>query len=127
MPRSPTAYRSPCNARTYRPRLPPCPLPRALSLSPTQATTPSPSPTRPSTPSPTHALTSAPPAPRQNVVGFPLSRFCRELDTQRLRDWVDGAPPEEPPPVMPEQAASDTVPPTPGNECEDDECGLPSD
>jgi len=63
----------------------------------------------------------------QNVVGFPLSRFCRELDTDRLRTWIDGAPPEEVSPIPASVAESDTIEPTPGNECEDEECGLPSD
>lgn len=68
----------------------------------------------------------------QNVVGFPLARFRRELDTARIREWLDAAPPEET--GYAAGAVVDAEEPgyatsIPGIEpCEtDEECGLPSD
>lgn len=69
----------------------------------------------------------------QNVVGFPLSRFCRELDTHRLREWIEGAPIEKAPPETHAEAEAHVLEPgfgtepIPGIVCEDDACGMPSD
>jgi len=63
----------------------------------------------------------------QNVVGFPLSRFCNELEVGRLSEWVDAAPPEELPPEIDDEPC-DPLAPIISEECmEEDECGLPSD
>lgn len=62
-----------------------------------------------------------------NVVGFPVSRFCDELDMSRLNAWVDAAPKEEIPEV-PDEDPCDPLAPIISEECMDeDECGLPSD
>jgi len=61
----------------------------------------------------------------QNVVGFPLARFCQELETARLVEWLDSAPPE---PAVDAEEPSDPLAPIVSSECDDDEeCGLPSD
>ena len=61
-----------------------------------------------------------------NVVGFPMSRFCSELDTNRLTTWIAAAVSNEV--AAPSSTADD------GNLvvnellCKDeDECGMPSD
>ena len=62
----------------------------------------------------------------QNVVGFPVSRFYKELDTARLAEWVDNAPAEEAAPVVDDPC--DPLAPIISDEClDEDECGLPSD
>lgn len=61
----------------------------------------------------------------QNVVGFPLARFSKELETERLQAWIDASPQEEPAAAP---AASDDADTIIDASCEDiDECGLPSD
>ena len=64
-----------------------------------------------------------------NVVGFPVSRFANELDTQRLAAWVDAAPEEEgAQDTGAEDEPCDPLAPIISEECLDvDECGLPSD
>ncbi len=67
-----------------------------------------------------------------NVVGFPLHRFCSELDVGKLRAWVDSAA------AVASDTTADALERRPGPdgadtvvnvaECADeDECGLPSD
>mmetsp|Transcript_71301 Transcript_71301/g.195392 ORF Transcript_71301/g.195392 Transcript_71301/m.195392 type:complete len:265 (-) Transcript_71301:254-1048(-) len=65
-----------------------------------------------------------------NAVGFPLARFCDEVDIDRLRGWIDATlPPEVPCMAAIGSTAEDdaSFADIPGIECEDDECGLPSD
>ena len=62
----------------------------------------------------------------QTVVGFPASRFCSELDTQRLSAWVAAAARAEAP--APVSIAATEEAPVVSDEClDEDECGLPSD
>lgn len=66
-----------------------------------------------------------------NVVGFPVARFCQELDTSRLSSWIDAAPREVPqPPAGAGDLDADSTADFLIDEeaCTDlDECGLPSD
>jgi len=65
-----------------------------------------------------------------NVVGFPLPRFCDEVDIDRLRGWIDATLPAEVPRVDATGGAAEddaNFADIPGIECEDEECGLPSD
>ena len=72
-------------------------------------------------------MSSAPVASDQNVVGFPLSRFCKELETERLQEWINAAPAEEVA-VVDDDDPCDPLAPIISLECVDeDECGLPSD
>ena len=60
------------------------------------------------------------------VVGFPASRFCSELDAQRLSAWVAAAARAEAP--APVSSAATEEEPIVSDEClDEDECGLPSD
>jgi septum formation protein len=65
----------------------------------------------------------------QNVVGFPVSRFCDELDTARLSAWIGSAAEEEEAPALEaEDDPCDPLAPVISEEClDEDECGLPSD
>ena len=60
----------------------------------------------------------------QNVVGFPLARFCDEVEADRLQAWVDAAPAEKLGSGRTEKV--DVI--YDDEECaNEDECGLPSD
>ena len=69
-----------------------------------------------------------------NVVGFPMHRFCAELDVAHLAEWARGAdmPPEEPY-ANPSDGRgapadiNDAVVAAVSLKCPDEECGLPSD
>jgi len=62
----------------------------------------------------------------QNVVGFPASRFCSELDTQRLTAWVAAAASAEVAAPLSTAATEEGL--VVSDEClDEDECGLPSD
>lgn len=63
--------------------------------------------------------------------GFPLHKFLSELDSTRLQAWIDAAP-AEPKMPPPEEELVANEPPTspeldPAVQCEDEQCGLPSD
>jgi len=64
----------------------------------------------------------------QNVVGFPMAKFCEELDTSLLSKWIDAAPSERaaaaPTPVV---AVDDNYEINDEACADEDECGLPSD
>jgi septum formation protein len=64
----------------------------------------------------------------QNVVGFPMARFCKELDTERLAEWIDALPQSnEDRPALADDLC-DPLAPIVSDEClDEDECGLPSD
>ena len=62
-----------------------------------------------------------------NVVGFPVARFCAELDEDRLQAWIDAAP-GAPPPLPDDSEPCDPLAPIISVEClDEDECGLPCD
>ena len=63
-----------------------------------------------------------------NVVGFPAARFCYELETTRLAEWVEAAPAPEAAPVLVDEDPCDPLADIISDEClDEDECGLPSD
>ena len=56
-----------------------------------------------------------------------MSRFCKELETERLQEWINAAPAEEVAVVVDDDPC-DPLAPIISPEClDEDECGLPSD